>query len=240
MYRSEKPKDGSKTDKTTHANKAVPRAEGLSTQWRIDTWFADLSLETRVQLKGLHAELLEANKSVNLISVKTIGQADAIHFADSILASKAIFNSGKFDEIFDFGSGNGFPGLVFAILYPKVKVHLVELDLRKAEYLKTAISKLKIVNADVMVRAIETLPNASVKVGMSRGLASISKSILMTRKVFARGGKYFHLKSEEWVSEISAIPTQLCSFWTPGLVSEYKLPVGEVKFAVVKTDKISD
>jgi 16S rRNA (guanine527-N7)-methyltransferase len=214
--------------------------DAIAVQWRIETWFPDLSADAKTRLKGLHDELLKANKTANLISVKTIAQADAIHFADCILASRAIFTSMAIDEIYDFGSGNGFPGLVFAIMFPKVKVHLVELDNRKAEYMKTAIANLKITNADVMIRAVEALPAGSVKFGMSRGFASIAKALLTTRKTFVRGGRYFHLKGEEWASEVAGIPTQLCSFWTPGLVAEYKLPVGEVKFSVVKTEKVAD
>jgi 16S rRNA (guanine527-N7)-methyltransferase len=74
---------------------------------------------------------------------------------------------------------------------------------------------------------------------MSRGLANISKSILMLRKVFVPNGVYFHFKSEGWASEVAEIPTALCSYWIPELVSDYMLPVGEVKFSIVKTIRTS-
>lgn len=229
-----KPDPKVKTDPKTNLGESTP------VQWRIDTWFPDIDEPTRKKLKNFHEELLKFNKTVNLISVKTIPQADAIHFADSILACRFIHNHNTIDEIYDFGSGNGFPGLIFSILFPKTKVHLVELDQRKAEFLKHCITALGLKNTDVMIRAIESLPERSVKYAMSRGFSSITKAIMSTRKIFPKGGRYFHLKSEEWASEVAQIPTQLCSFWTPSLAGEYKLPVGEVKFAVVKTDKIND
>jgi 16S rRNA (guanine527-N7)-methyltransferase len=92
----------------------------------------------------------------------------------------------------------------------------------------------------VLVRAVESLPERSIEFGMSRGFAGLSKAILMTRKPFKNGGSYYHLKSEEWATEVAAIPSQLCSFWTPSLVGEYKLPIGNIKFAVVRTEKIAD
>lgn len=212
----------------------------LQIHWRIDQWFPDLNPEIRAKLKKYHEELLKFNKTVNLIGVKTIPMADAIHFADSILACRAIAKAATIHEIYDFGSGNGFPGLIYALLFPQTKVYLVEIDGRKAEFLKHTISTLGINSAQVLIRAVESLPEKSVKYAMSRGFAPISKAILLARKVVANQGVYFHLKSEEWASEVGQIPTQLCSYWTPSLVADYKLPVGEVRFAVVRTDKIAD
>lgn len=208
--------------------------------WRIDQWYPEIPELQRAALKRYHEELIKFNKTVNLIGVKTIAFADAIHFSDSILACRAIQAAGTVPEIYDFGSGNGFPGLVMAILYPKTKVYLVEVDGRKSEFLKHVIATLKLTNCQVKIQTVESLPEKSVQLALSRGFAPIAKAVLIARRVFKKGGVYYHLKSEEWASEVGAIPTQLCSFWTPGLVCEYKLPIGEVKFAVVKTDKIAD
>jgi 16S rRNA (guanine527-N7)-methyltransferase len=204
----------------------------------VDQWFPDLSEETKASFKKYHTALLKFNKTLNLIGVKTIPMADAIHFADSILASRVIEKDLKFDEIYDFGSGNGFPGIIMAILMPGKKFHLVDPDARKAEFLKAIISELNLKNVDVLVRSLENLPDNSVQCAVSRGLAPISKAILMARKVVPVGGVYYHLKGEEWATEIADIPTQLCSFWQPGLLGDYKLPVGEIRFAVVKTEKV--
>ncbi|MEZ0390798.1 MAG: 16S rRNA (guanine(527)-N(7))-methyltransferase RsmG [Pseudobdellovibrionaceae bacterium] len=221
-------------------NFAKSGSDSITIFWRIDQWFPDLSSDCRALLKKYHDELLKFNKTVNLIGVKTIPMADAIHFADSILATRIMEKEISHDEIYDFGSGNGFPGLIMALMMPKKRFHLVEIDQRKAEFLKHMITLLGLKNADVMVRQIESFPEGSIQCAVSRGFASISKSILMTRKIFPIGGIYYHLKSEEWATEIADIPTQLCSYWQPGLLGEYKLPVGEVRFAVVKTQKINN
>lgn len=208
--------------------------------WRIDEWFPDLSPEVRTRLKTYHEELLKFNRTVNLISSKTIFVADALHFADAILASQTIQRAHpKIDKIFDLGSGSGFPGLVFGILYPQVQIVLVEVDQKKCEFLRHMIGLLKTSNVSVENKSIESFPDGSMNYVMARGLASISKAILLARKVVPKGGIFFHLKSEEWGMEVSDIPTQLCSVWAPSLVGEYKLPVGAVKFSVIKTDKIS-
>jgi 16S rRNA (guanine527-N7)-methyltransferase len=218
-------------------NFAKSGSDAITIYWRIEQWFPDLSSEIKAKLKKFHEELVRSNKSLNLIGIKTLPMADAIHFADSISAARLIEKDLKSDEIYDLGAGNGFPGLIMGLLMPKVKIHLVEIDVKKAEFLKQMIGILELKNVDVLIRAIESLPANSVKCAASRDLAPISKALLMTRKIFTVGGVYYHFKGEEWATEIAGIPTQLCSFWQPSLLGEYKLPVGEVKFAVVKTEK---
>lgn len=214
--------------------------EAPTIHWRINEWFPDLSPDIKTRLKTYHTELIKGNRTVNLISPKTLFVADAVHFADSILASKIIMKSNPaIDQIFDIGSGNGFPGLVFAVLNPQVKVTLVEMDSKKCEFLKTLVKTLGLENVSVDCKNIETFPEGSIKYAMARGLGNISKNIMMTRKIVAKGGCFYHLKTEEWSIEVGEIPTQLCSLWSPSLIGEYKLPVGAVKFAVVKTDKMA-
>lgn len=208
--------------------------------WRIDEWFPDLSPDLRTRLKTYHEELIKFNRTVNLISPKTLFVADALHFADSILASQVIYKANpKIDKIFDLGSGNGFPGMVFALLYPQVQVVLIESDIKKVEFLKHLASMLRVGNCTVEHKTVESLAENSMQYVMARGFNSISKSILVARKGVAKGGAFYHLKSEEWGIEVGEIPTQLCSIWSPSLVGEYKLPIGAIKFSVVKTDKIA-
>jgi len=221
-------------------NFAKSGSDSITIHWRIDQWFPDLPGEIRSALKKYHDELLKFNKTVNLIGVKTIPMADAIHFADSILATRIMALDIKATEVYDFGSGNGFPGLIMAIMMPQTKFHLVDVDQRKCEFLKHMLSTLGLKNVNVITRQVETLPEGSVQCAVSRGFAPISRAILIGRRIFPVGGTYYHMKSEEWATEIAGIPTQLCSFWTPSLLGEYKLPIGEVRFAVVKTEKIKD
>lgn len=156
------------------------------------------------------------------------------------MACREIAKSAKIDELYDVGSGNGFPGIVYAILYPQTKLKLIESDQRKAEFLKHLTTHLRLTNVEVINQNVEKLPHGTIKYAISRGFASIAKTVLVARRLTATGGIYFHLKGEEWGNEIAEIPTQLCSFWIPSLLAEYRLPIGEVRFAVVRTEKIAE
>lgn len=226
--------------KNIWAKKANALGDQTQIFWRIPEWYPALGAEKLTKLKIYYDELMKVNKAVNLIGVKTIPMADAIHFADSILACQHIASDQNIDEIYDFGSGNGFPGLIFALLNPKSKVICVDTDERKCEFIKHTAHKMGISNIQVLTTQIEKLPDNSVKFGMSRGLASISKAILMLRKPYKKGGILYHMKGEEWFNEVSNIPTQLCAYWKASLVTEYRLPIGEIKFAIARTEKFAD
>lgn len=208
--------------------------------WRIDTWFPDLDATTLEKMKIYHDELQRASRGLTIVSSKTLGFADVIHFADSILAARLIFSDRpKLPEIYDVGSGGGFPGLVIAMLSPSTKTTIVEADPKKAEFIKHVASLCKLSNVEVVVSAVEKVPANSMSVCVSRSALSISKLILSARQKVPLGGTYYHMKGENWPAEVAAIPTQLCSVWAPALVGEYKLPLGPMKFTVVKTDKIA-
>lgn len=211
-----------------------------TSHWRLETWFSDLDKGIHQSLKKFNEELVKANKTLNVVPAKTIPFADALHFADSILAAKIIHSDNpNIDELYDLGSGSGFPGIVSAILYPKTRHVLVEVDEKKCEYLRQCVKSVGLTNAKVLTVNIDNLEANSIRFGVCRGLSNISKSILMTRRCFMKEGLFYHVKSENWSMEVGEIPTQLCSVWSPALVKEYRLPIGEARFAIVKTEKIS-
>lgn len=208
--------------------------------WRIPEWFPDIDAGVLSRLKQFFDLILENQKTFNLVSPKTVPFLDVLHIADSILASRIIYKAAREPKvIYDFGSGGGLPGLVFAILYPSVTVHLVDSDSRKIDFIRLVVQKIGIDNIAVHSKQVEALDESSVEVALVRNLHSIAKVLMISRRCFKKGGSLFHIKGEEWGLEVSEIPTQLCSIWSPSLVSDYKLPIGSVKFSIVKTEKIA-
>ena len=77
--------------------------------------FKDSSIK---KIKKLHNHLLEYNKRYNLISKKTEKSIWGRHILDSAQIIKFIDASAG-NNIVDFGSGAGFPGLIIAF-YKKI------------------------------------------------------------------------------------------------------------------------
>jgi 16S rRNA (guanine527-N7)-methyltransferase len=208
--------------------------------WRLKAWFPDLDAKALHKFEKYFSELQKFNKVINLISAKTLVHADAIHFADSILSSQMVHkNINKNNYLYDIGSGNGFPGLAYSILYSEQKVVLIDSDERKCEFLKHIIDTLGLLNVSVQNKKIEELGANSIEQAICRGFSPLPKALLTLRKNVQNGGSVYHMKSGEWAVEISQIPIQLCSIWQPSLEAEYVLPVGGVKMYIVKTAKIN-
>lgn len=206
---------------------------------RIAKWFPQLDKAAVEKLSTYNDELLKFNKTISLISEQTVKKTDVVHFADSVLASQLIYANLILNApLYDFGSGNGFPGLVFGILYPQTQLVLMEKDSKKAEFLKHIRSLLKLENVEVRTGELEELAENSVQNAMSRAYIPLNKLMLSSRKVIASGGKFFYLKSDSWPQELAGVPSQLFTVWNPSLLGQYSLPETGTSMAVVITQKI--
>lgn len=208
--------------------------------WRLKDWFNDIPEESINKLKLFNSEIIKLNPSLNLVSEKTIPFLDVIHFADCIMACRAIVKEGKPSQITDIGLGNGFPSVILSVLYPEIKVVMLDKDPRKVEFIGHTAKILNLKNLDSKAIGLDSLGPASLDIVVMRSPIVITKALLALRKQVKKGGSLYMLKSEEWATEVANIPSQLCSYWTPSLVGDYRLPVGEVKFAVIKLKKIAD
>jgi 16S rRNA (guanine527-N7)-methyltransferase len=202
-------------------------------------WFPDLKPQLIAQLIEFQGALIRGNKLMNLVPATTIKNAEAVHFADAIHASRLIAKAAVVAQpIYDMGGGCGFPGLVFALLYPDRKVVVVERDSRRVEFCRQVIAGLKISNATIETKSFDDLP--PIFNGVGRGTMPLAKMMLAVRKSIVKGGRFFHIKSDAWATELSGVPSQLFSYWTPSLVGQYRIPETSTDMAIVLTEKIAE
>ncbi len=206
--------------------------------WRLKQWFPELGEEALARLRIFHLELLRFNKSMALISRKTEVHADLMHFADSVIAAQHLLKVTQSERVFDIGSGNGFPGLVIATIDPRRQVVCIDSNAKKTEVIRHLAQKMRLENVAVGQTRFEDMKEGIIECAISRGFASISKTLLMARKPMAKNGVYFHMKGTHWVREVADIPSQICSFWSPKLVADYYLPEGGHKLSLVVTSRI--
>ena len=95
-------------------------------QWKIiSKYFEGLTAEQEHQFEALGALYEDWNAKINVISRKDIGNLYEHHVLHSLGIAKVIsFKPGT--KVMDLGSGGGFPGIPLAILFPKVKFHLID------------------------------------------------------------------------------------------------------------------
>lgn len=100
-------------------------------------------------------ELLKIwNEKINLTNIVEKKQVFLKHFYDSLTLCR-IINIENQMSICDIGTGAGFPGLVLKILFPSIKITLVDSLNKRIEFLKLVIKELKLENIEVYHERIE-------------------------------------------------------------------------------------
>ena len=131
--------------------------------------------EQREKLDIYHRLLLKWQKSINLVSPKTLQDAWQRHFIDSVQLSPLIRKEGDVTSLVDVGSGAGFPGMVLAILHPDIQVTMIESDQRKSIFLQN-VSRETSTPVTILNERIEA-PRELIRADImtARALASLSE-----------------------------------------------------------------
>jgi len=82
--------------------------------------------------------MLEENKHINLTAVRERAAAIVFHALDSVAMGSAVFDLQP-TNCLDIGTGNGFPGVAIACLFPEAKVLLMDRTLKKLKAIERAL-----------------------------------------------------------------------------------------------------
>jgi 16S rRNA (guanine527-N7)-methyltransferase len=99
-------------------------------------------------------ELLEWNGKFNLTAIRDTEGIRTKHFLDSMSCALA-WKDQPPRRLIDVGTGAGFPGLVLKILYPGMKLTLVESVGKKMSFCKHLVEKLGLEGVDLLTARAE-------------------------------------------------------------------------------------
>lgn len=95
------------------------------------------------QLDEYYKLLITWNQKINLTSIIEEKEVYLKHFYDSLTLIKVI-DLNKYETLCDIGTGAGFPGLVLKIIFPNLKVTLVDSLNKRIKFLDEVISSLNL------------------------------------------------------------------------------------------------
>lgn len=157
----------------------------------------NVSRETSERLDIFSQELLKWNKTINLVSKKSI---TIDFFQRHIIDSLQLIPLLQGESITDLGSGAGFPGIIIA-LASDLKVTLIESDKRKVAFLNHIAGKFNL-SCNVFSTRVEQT-KIETNIITSRAFASIERTIeLISANNDIQNKQLFLLKGENYSQEI--------------------------------------
>ena len=132
-----------------------------------------VSRETYAKFCIFYKTLIKWQNSINLISKDTVKNIWERHFLDS--AQLYTFVRDVKGNVFDFGTGAGFPGLILAMMGQE-NIHLVESDHKKCVFLRE-VAMLTQIDITIHNCRIENLSFINVDLITCRALAPLKKLI---------------------------------------------------------------
>ncbi len=196
------------------------------------------------QLDQFYHLMLEWNKKINLTRIIKEEDVYLKHFYDSLTIIKAIDIDNQY--ILDVGSGAGFPGMVLKIIFPNIKIDLLDATNKKCEFLKMVIKKLSLKDINVInARCEEYAKTNREKYDLvtSRAVAPLKHLLEYSIPVLKINGTFVALKSniEDEIKNIDNYYQKL--FLSDEKKITFKLPIEESNrtlYSIVKKAKTPD
>ena len=126
--------------------------QGLS---QLNIQFTDKQIEQFMKYYDL---LIEKNKVMNLTAITDLNEVMTKHFLDSVLISN-VLDMYDFYTLVDVGTGAGFPGIPIKILFPHLKVTLIDSLNKRLKFLDDVISELELDGIETVHGRAEDLGN---------------------------------------------------------------------------------
>jgi 16S rRNA (guanine527-N7)-methyltransferase len=182
--------------------------------------------EAQLHAIAEHAVLLQRwNATYNLTAVRTVDEMLTQHVADCLAALPPLQRHLSTGRLLDVGSGGGLPGVLIAILMPKVNVTCVDAVGKKAAFIRQAAGALRLPNLHVLHARVETLTAGVFDVITARAFASLTDLCHATRRHLADDGAWMAMKGKRPATELAALPATVDVFHVepiqvPGLAAE--------------------
>ena len=196
-----------------------------------------LTKKQEKQLEKYYEMLVETNKHTNLTRIINKEDVYLKHFYDSLTIAKVI-DLTKENTLIDIGTGAGFPGLVLKIVFPSLKVTLLDSLNKRIEFLNDVIKELELTNIKTIHSRIEDFKEESFDIVTSRAVAKTNILLELANNLVKEKGYFIFLKGsveEELKDSKNAIKELNLKLIQ---TEEFLLPIENSKRTILKIQKI--
>lgn len=210
--------------------------------WASGLGFA-LTADQLAQFAAYEALLLEWNERIALTAIRDRRALRIRHFLDALTCATV---TGPLDgrTLIDIGSGAGFPGLPLKILYPGLRLTLVDSVAKKARFLELVAAELGLSDMVVLAERAEVLGQDAAhreayEWAVARAVAELRVLVELLLPLCRAGGAALAQKGDSAAAEVSAAGPAIAALGgaAPRL-SPVRLPDTEATHYLVVIPKI--
>ena len=183
------------------------------------------------QLEKFYELLIDWNKMINLTRITEKEEVYLKHFYDSLTIVKVIDLS-KVYTLCDIGTGAGFPGVVLKIMYPNLKITLVDALQKRVNYLNQIIKSLKLTDIEAIHVRGEDLKE-KYDVVTSRAVANIEKLVTYTMHLINDNGVMIAMKGNIEEELTKEVQQKLDKKYVIKEINKFFLPIEESNRSLV-------
>lgn len=158
------------------------------------------------QFKIYYEMLVEKNKVMNLTAITEYKEVVVKHFLDSVYLARFEDLSGAVSVI-DIGTGAGFPGIPLKIMFPEMRMVLLDSLNKRIRFLDEVVERLKLQNVETIHgRAEEIAKKAEYRERfdfcVSRAVANLNSLSEICIPFVKMEGKFISYKSMKGMEEL--------------------------------------
>jgi 16S rRNA (guanine527-N7)-methyltransferase len=205
----------------------------------------EITEEQKMQLDQFYQLIIKWNKVMNLTTITKENDVYLKHFYDSLTLIRAT-DFRRNISLCDVGSGAGIPGVVLKILFPHIKVVLIDSLNKRVQYLNEVIKELNLKDIVAIHTRMEEYSREHEEqfdIITARAVANLNFLTEISIRALKVGGKLIFLKGkcEEELENLKKV-AQLFYILIFEVIY-FQLPIensDRTIVSLVKTDKTSD
>lgn len=178
---------------------------------KLKEWDLSLTSFQKKQFFDYFELLVEKNKVMNLTGITDFYEVMDKHFLDSISMCRAIGLDEKSTyEIIDVGTGAGFPGIPLKIMFPNLKITLLDSLLKRINFLEEVVAKLNLTDVELIHGRAEDFGKMDefrekFDIATSRAVANLSSLSEICIPFVKKEGLFISYKSDKLEEELSGV-----------------------------------
>ena len=154
-----------------------------------------------ISFKKYYEYLISENEKYNLTSITLENEVYIKHFLDS-LALENIIDLNEV-SLCDVGSGAGFPSIPLKIMYPNIKLTIIEPTLKRCKFLENLVELLGLSNVEIINDRAENIKNRSFDIVTARAVSNLSILLELCIPLVKEGGYFVGYKGSNYQEELN-------------------------------------